>query len=59
MPLELGWITGNPARGVELPKSRPPEKVFLDYDEVERLASIRRSTGSSRHDQIMTTGIRK
>jgi integrase len=44
--VELGWLNANPARGVELPKPKAPDKVFLDYAEVERLVSAaRRLTG--------------
>jgi integrase len=35
--VELGWLTTNPARSVELPKVQQAEKIFLDYVEVERL----------------------
>jgi len=51
--VELGWITANPARGVELPKSRPPEKVFLDYDEVEKLVAAAREVTGRRADAVM------
>jgi len=51
--VELGWIASNPARGVELPKSRPPEKVFLDYGEVERLVAAAREVTGRRADAVM------
>ncbi|ODU65481.1 MAG: hypothetical protein BGO97_10500 [Micrococcales bacterium 70-64] len=35
--VELGWLSTNPARSVELPKTRPAEKIFLNYEEVEKL----------------------
>lgn len=35
--VELGWLSTNPARSVELPKTRPAEKIFLNYQEVEKL----------------------
>lgn len=51
--MELGWIARNPARGVELPKPRPPEKVFLDYGEVERLVEGARTVTGRRADAVM------
>jgi integrase len=44
--VELGWLTSNPVRSVELPKTRPAEKIFLNYHEVEKLIeSAREVTG--------------
>jgi integrase len=43
--VELGWSNSNPARGVELPKTRPTEKVFLDYVEVEQLVRAAMQVG--------------
>lgn len=44
--VELGWLTANPARAVELPRTRQAEKIFLDYKEVERLVeSAEKVTG--------------
>ena len=35
--VELGWLTTNPALSVKLPKTRPAEKIFLNYEKVEKL----------------------
>ena len=51
--VELGWIAKNPARGVELPKVRPTERVFLDYGEVERLVKAARSIRGQLSDAVM------
>jgi len=51
--VELGWISKNPARGVELPKVRPTERVFLDYVEVERLVNAARSIRGQLSDAVM------
>lgn len=44
--VELGWLTSNPARSVELPKTRQIEKIFLNYEEAEKLVvSAKHVTG--------------
>jgi len=35
----LEWLRTNPARGVELPRPKLQEKVFLSYPEVDRLSA--------------------
>ena len=49
----LGWIRTNPARGVELPKSRSTEKVFLNYREVERLTLAAKVRSGQLSDAVM------
>jgi integrase len=49
----LGWIRTNPARGVELPKSRSPEKIFLNYLEVERLTRAAKERSGQLSDSMM------
>lgn len=51
--VELGWITANPARGVELPKAKAPDKVFLNYVEVEKLVAAAYSITGRRSDSVM------
>ena len=59
----LGWLVGNPARGVELPRLRKPVGVYLTYSEVEQLLDgVRRVTGRI-DDEVMVelmayTGLR-
>jgi len=43
--VELGWLNSNPARGVELPKTRATDKVLLDYIEVEQLVAAATEVG--------------
>lgn len=49
----LGWLPSNPARGVELPKARAPEKVFLSYQEIERLTHAARDSSGLLSDAVM------
>lgn len=51
--VELGWLNANPARGVELPKAKAPDKVFLDYLEVERLVTAADAVTGRRADALM------
>jgi integrase len=51
--VDLGWINSNPARGVELPKVRVPDKVFLSYPEVEDLVTAAREVTGRAADAMM------
>lgn len=51
--ITLGWIHLNPARGVELPKARIAELVFLSYPEVERLTRAARERSGHLSDAVM------
>lgn len=59
----LGWLAGNPARGVELPRVRKPVGVYLTYPEVEQLLDGVRSVTGRLDDEVMVelmacTGLR-
>jgi integrase len=49
----IGWITGNPARGVELPRTLKPVGVYLTYVEVERLLTGVRAVTGRLDDEVM------
>lgn len=49
----LGWLMGNPARGVELPRVRKPVGVYLTYPEVEQLLDGIRSVTGRLDDEVL------
>lgn len=49
----LGWMSGNPAKGVELPSLQKPVGVFLTYVEVEQLLTSVRSVTGRLDDEVM------
>lgn len=49
----LGWIRVSPARGVESPTVRLPQKVFLSYQEVERRTVAAKERTGNLSDAVM------
>ncbi len=44
--VDQGWLTKNPAQGVEIPKVKGEPVVFLTYPQLERLIETTRETAS-------------